>query len=145
MYITVTQAQDVAALPRKGHIFSRRTVPDATRQSTPLAKVLHLAIRLNHGRAVQEGVRVRGYARAQSLPLANVRGVLARLDRIVRSAICNARRDSLVIAELGMTKGEVHLRLRYARSLACTTNDLTGLNWIDEFWSFDAKATAVPH
>jgi hypothetical protein len=145
MYITVTQSAYAAGLWHDASVVPRRSPRVALRQNTPLANVLHLGIGLNHSRALRAGVRVRGYARAQSLPLADVRVVLARLDRLVGQAICSAHRDSLVIAELGMTKGKVHLRLRYARSAPGKTNDLTGLNWIDEFWSFDPKTKACSH
>ncbi len=142
MYITVTPSAYDAGHRHTTRIVPRRSARAALCQNTPLAKVLYLAIELNHSRALRARVRVRGYARKHSLPLAHEQNVLARLGRLVGQAIRNAHCDSLVIAELGMQKNEVHLRLRYARPTTGMTDDQTGMDWIDEFWSFEPETAA---
>lgn len=141
MYVTVTHTTSQRAT--RG---AARRNAERTSKTTALADLLRMAVDLNHARALKAGVRVRGYALDNGVAADCKRAVLKKLYELLGHAIRRAHRSSLVIAEVGLKDGEVNVRLRYARPGKSPSNGPTGLDWIDEIWSWDlAVASHGPH
>ena len=104
------------------------------RSHANLTRILSVASELNRNAASQFGVQTRCCANNPWIDGIDVRGLVRRVAHLLRRAIQNAHRGSVVTCQIGQTQTGVEMHIRYAQSNAARGS--VDLDWIDEFWSW---------
>jgi hypothetical protein len=122
---------------------SQTTAPVEGGSSAELADILSMAVELNRNCAMKRNIRIRCHALDKALKSEDQPGLLQKLSRLLGCAIQNAQWGSRVTCRAGIRNGETRLHLRFAVPTSAAAASRTGIDWVDELWSWPLSETAA--
>jgi hypothetical protein len=108
-----------------------------------LGDLLSMAVELNRNAAQQRNVQIHCYALDQALELERKEFLLAKLDMLLGRAVQNAHWGSLITCQAGIGNGEAKFYIRFAVRTCDEGASTSGIDWVDEVWSWSLSETAA--
>ena len=119
------------------------TAPVEGGSSAELADILSMAVELNRNSAMKRNIRIRCHALDKALKSEDQPVLLQKLSRLLGRAIQNARWGSRIACQAAISSGEARLHLRFAVPTSAAAASRTGIDWVDELWSWPLSETAA--
>jgi len=108
-----------------------------------LGDILSMAVELNRNAARQRNIRIHCYVLDQTLELERKDVLLAKLDMLLGRAIQRAHWGSLITCQAGLGIGEARFYIRFAIPTCAEGPSTSGIDWVDELWSWSLSETAA--
>ncbi len=112
--------------------------------SAELADILSMAVELNRNGAMSRNVRIHCYVLDQAIDFASQLMLLNKLDLLLGRAIERAHWGSLVTCQAGIGNGQARFCIRFAIPARDEHANPSGIDWIDEVWSWSPSSGTTP-